>query len=439
MRQVFRAALISITGVGIALAFIDPAAAMPVKPHDSTPTITVSGRVCPSRLIQLQGTGFVKDAYVIQATAGVLATSRGRVVGGSLQPVSLQLPAAMPQSITVTATDLDTDTVVASQQLDLADSVTSAGNRLNPWKEPISADCFAPGEQVSLQIGPNPKVASAARTAAAPVQLLADAQGKVATTLSLTATARPSFNTAVFTGQTSGRNLSLNLLPVPGSTLQAGDTIADDGVSQPNELMSPTPGYDLTIFSGVLTINHWNADGTHSVVYSAGHSPAPAAGGGLRLGLDGNLVATSHTGATTWSTATAGSGSENSVVLQQNGNLVMRTVAGVPIWSSVTGTVGTANNLHTYAYIASSRIHSAVYINALIKQATMVPSLVPSAGRTVYLQRYFKGAWQNMLIRTTNSAGRFTVGFSQNTVYQYRLQVVRSSTGGSATSAGTVH
>jgi hypothetical protein len=432
VRQVFRAALISITGVGLALSFASPGEAVPVRPHDTTPAIAFTGRPCPSKPVQLQGTGFADGAYVIQTSAGALTTSRGHASGGSLQAVTLQLPAAMPQAVTVTATDLTTDTVVASQEIDLAGSVTSAGNRLNPWKEPVSADCFAPGEHVSLQVGPSPKIA------AAPTQLIADAQGKVATTLPLTASGQPSFNTAVFSAQTSSQHVSLDLLPVPGTTLQSGNTIADDGVLAPNELMSPTLGYDLTVFSGTVTINHWNANGTHSVVYSAGHDPSPAVGGGLRMGLDGNLVATSHTGATLWSTATSGSGDENSVVMQQDGNLVMRTSSGVPVWSSVTGTVGTANNLHTYAYISSSRARSAVYINGLIKQATMAPTLARGAGRTVYLQRYLGGTWQNVLSRTSNSTGQLSVGFIQNTVYQYRLLVSHSSTGASATSAGTI-
>lgn len=432
MRQVFRAALSSITGIGLALCFVSPGEAMPVAPHDTTPAVAFIGRACPGKVVQLQGSGFADGSYVVQTSAGALTTSRGHASRGSLQAISLQLPAAMPQSVTVTVTDLDTDTVVTSQQLGLAAPVTSRGNRLNPWREPVSADCFAPGEHVSLQVGPSPQVAVAA-------QLVADAQGKVATTLVLTASAQPSFDTAVFTGQISSQHASLNLLPVPGTTLRSGNTIADDGVSAPNELMSATLGYDLTIFSGSVTVNHWNADGTHAVVYSAGHDPAAMTGGGLRMGLDGNLVATSHTGATAWSTGTSGSGEDNSIVMQQDGNLVMRTSSGVPIWSSVTGTVGTANNLHTYAYIASNRVNSAVYINGLIKQATMAPTLVRGAGRVVYLQRYLNGAWQNMLYRTSNSTGQLAVGFIQTKAYQYRLLVLRSSTGASTTSASTVH
>jgi hypothetical protein len=42
-------------------------------------------------------------------------------------------------------------------------------------------------------------------------------------------------------------------------------------------------------------------------------------------------------------------------------------------------------------------------------------------GRVSYLQRYNAGAWQNVLSRTSNSTGRWTVGFIQAKVFQYRI------------------
>lgn len=78
----------------------------------------------------------------------------------------------------------------------------------------------------------------------------------------------------------------------------------------------------------------------------------------------------------------------------------------------------------TYAYVAASRVNSAVYINALIKQAGAGGTQVASAGRTVYLQRLLNSGWQNMLARVTNSAGRFTVGFLSLSDIEYRLVVI---------------
>jgi len=90
----------------------------------------------------------------------------------------------------------------------------------------------------------------------------------------------------------------------------------------------------------------------------------------------------------------------------------------------------------TWSYTASSRAGNAVYINALIKNWSS-NDLVRGSGRTVYLQRYIGGVWQNMLARTANSTGQFTVGFIQPKVYQYRLVATETSTAWSGNSAST--
>ncbi len=90
----------------------------------------------------------------------------------------------------------------------------------------------------------------------------------------------------------------------------------------------------------------------------------------------------------------------------------------------------------TYAYVASSRSGGAVYINALIKRSSP-GGIVNSPNRVVYIQRYFNRHWQSILSRVTNSAGRFTVGFIQTHVYQYRIYVIPTSTLLAATSAST--
>jgi hypothetical protein len=90
----------------------------------------------------------------------------------------------------------------------------------------------------------------------------------------------------------------------------------------------------------------------------------------------------------------------------------------------------------TWAYVASSRSGRAVYINALVHEATS-NGMVSPGGRTVYLQRYLNGTWQNMLARTTNSAGHITVGFIQTKVYQYRVLATETSSAWGAYSGST--
>jgi len=92
----------------------------------------------------------------------------------------------------------------------------------------------------------------------------------------------------------------------------------------------------------------------------------------------------------------------------------------------------------TWAYVASSRAGSAVYINALIKNySNSYAGLVRGSGRSVYLQRYLNGAWQTMLVRTANSTGQFTVGFIQPKVFQYRLIVTETSSAWGGRSGST--
>jgi len=90
----------------------------------------------------------------------------------------------------------------------------------------------------------------------------------------------------------------------------------------------------------------------------------------------------------------------------------------------------------TWAYVASSRVGSAVYINALVKNFS-ANDLVRGSARSVYLQRYIGGVWQNMLVRTTSSTGQFTVGFIQPKVFQYRLLVTETSSAWGGRSGST--
>jgi hypothetical protein len=111
--------------------------------------------------------------------------------------------------------------------------------------------------------------------------------------------------------------------------------------------------------------------------------------------------------------------------------------AGHTSYPSNTATVTvSATRAVTTAYVASSRQSTAVYINGLIKQQAG-STITRSASRTVYLQRFISGGWQNMLARTSDSNGQLAVGFIQTHSYGYRLYVIVSPTATAATSATT--
>jgi hypothetical protein len=113
-----------------------------------------------------------------------------------------------------------------------------------------------------------------------------------------------------------------------------------------------------------------------------------------------------------------------------NGYSDTGTVAWIP--TSMTFKYGTWN------YIASSRVGTAVYINTQVQQySNSYAGVISPAGRISYLQRYIGGTWQNMIARTSNSTGRWTAGFIQTKVYQYRILTHENGTALSATSAST--
>ena len=93
----------------------------------------------------------------------------------------------------------------------------------------------------------------------------------------------------------------------------------------------------------------------------------------------------------------------------------------------------------SYAYLATSRSGSAVYVNGLIKNYAGGPrsGLIRGAGRVVYLQRYLPSGWQTMLSRAAASTGQMAVGFISTTKLQYRLVVSETSVAWNATSAAS--
>jgi len=94
-------------------------------------------------------------------------------------------------------------------------------------------------------------------------------------------------------------------------------------------------------------------------------------------------------------------------------------------------------NYTTSSYIASSRVRTAVYINSLVHEYSSSTGVISGAGRVSYLQRYNAGAWQNLLKRTSNSAGQWTAGFIQAKVYQYRIVTPATALAGGASSVST--
>lgn len=112
------------------------------------------------------------------------------------------------------------------------------------------------------------------------------------------------------------------------------------------------------------------------------------------------------------------------------GAYVTKFVSGVADAGGISWTsASTTLKYSTQDYTASSRKGAAVYINGLLKNySSSAAGLVRGGGRTVYLQRYIGGGWQNMLSRVTLADGTMTVGFIQNKVFQYRLLTPESAT-----------
>ena len=90
----------------------------------------------------------------------------------------------------------------------------------------------------------------------------------------------------------------------------------------------------------------------------------------------------------------------------------------------------------SWTYSASSRSGHAVYINGLDHQWA-ANGLTQGAGRKNYLQRYVHGTWQTILSKTADAHGKFTVGFIQSAVYQYRWITFQTGITWGAASAST--
>ncbi len=185
-----------------------------------------------------------------------------------------------------------------------------------------------------------------------------------------------------------------------GSTLPAKVTIDGPDVSVPSPITTTCTGYHviaaLQNTSGVADTLNWTAAATSDVAH---FNPRVSAPGTYSTKL---VTGISDAGGVTWTAAS------------------------------------TTLKYSTQDYTASSRQGSAVYINGRLKNySNTATGLVPGGNRVLYLQRYINGGWQTMLSRTTLADGTMTVGFTQKTVYQYRLATVESATIWAGNSAST--
>jgi hypothetical protein len=76
--------------------------------------------------------------------------------------------------------------------------------------------------------------------------------------------------------------------------------------------------------------------------------------------------------------------------------------------------------VRSYAFIATSRVGGAVYVNGLTKQNDTTGVLTRSGNRPIYLQQQYAGYWRTILQRTTSPAGQVAVGFMQKDRLYYR-------------------
>ncbi len=441
-----RAVQASVTVLGLAAALLVGASSSAAT---NAPVLAI-GRACPGFSTTVTGTGFADGNYTLQTTAGTLSVTQVTASGGVLRPApTLRLPTNAPHNFFISATAQANGGVGTRLDTALSDP---AFDRQDGFPAMVfKADCFAPGEHVSVVDSP---------TVSSPASVVADAKGSVLVTFHFHPTPQETYPSAMLTGQTSRQFGSLDLYPLPATTLFAGQSISD--WSDPNALASASDNYELFPGGGILYLNN---SVTGATSWAVGGDPKSQNGSRLVMETDGNLVLFSGAGKVVWNSSTRNSGAANRVILQNDGNLIMYTSAGRPIWSSAAGVIGAPNNLHSYAYGVGTRPYvfvypppavprnppvpvqpvpprwvpgTAVYINGLIKQAIPTGALARGAHRIVYLQRYVSGHWQNMLARTTDSIGQLAVGFIQPRPQIYRLVVLRTSTASAATSAAFV-
>jgi hypothetical protein len=402
----------------------------------SAPIGYLIGPVCPRAPVWLRGAGLLDGSYQVSSTSGVFDVTSVTASDGYLQPFpELWLTTIPAQGFTITLTRSDTGEVVVSELEKQSASQVQSWS-WTPWTRTIEASCFSSGEQVHVQ---------PAAGITAPATVIAPGNGSVRVSFGMHLASQPSLPTSYgqLSGSESGQTANAvdrDNSGVPGTTLLAGQNLTSRNHAplSSDMLASPASGYTFQMNNGNAAVMAWAADGSSHPIWRLDHLYLPEDGSSLKLLTNGNLVLYRPSGQVRWQTGTAGTGSANRLVMQQNGNLVLSTNTGALVWSKDTGQVRDAQGLLSYAYLASSRYRSAVYINGLVHQKSSSGQLIGSAGRTVYLQRYLNGHWQNVLARTSNSNGQLSVGFIQSAVYQYRLLVLPTANTAGTASGSTL-
>lgn len=382
--------------------------------------------VCPGSELTLDSWGYLDGSYQLSSTAGSFNVTSVTATDGYLPFPQLWISTIPAQGFTVTVTRSDSGEVVFTD-FERQDAPRFFTWSRTPWNRTMVADCFRPGETVQVQ---------PAAGITAPATVTADAHNEVRVPFTVHPTSQPYRPAAygLLSGSISGQSGSVtdSDSTVPGTTLLAGQSLTNQAPVN-DMLASPATGYTFQLNNGNAAVLAWAADGSSHSIWRMDNRNLPESGSNLKLLSDGNLVMYRPNGQLRWQTGTAGTGSANRLVMRQNGNLVLSTSTGALVWSKDTGQVRNAQGLISYAYLASSRTGAAVYVNGLVHQKNNAGQLIASADRTVYLQRYLNGHWQNVLARTTGGHGQLSVGFIQPAVYQYRLLVLpTASTSGTA-------
>jgi hypothetical protein len=423
VRRLLSALLVVLTGLAFTVATNPTASAA------GQPQLWTNYQACIGIAMPIFGDGFTPGQdYQLSATAGSFESSTLTADQDGRLTAALNVPADITpnDSIVITAAATSAlDTVLATfrlsgfQRASVRASGQSAYSQLDAWplnsKLFLDTLCFQPGENLEV---------SSPQLSAGPLAIkYFVGYGDITTTVA--AVHATGMATVTVTGSVSRRQAS-TVISTGGNVLDAGTELQDMGRGQ---LISASGSYRLLLGGYGMYVCHFPPVLTQDFCDQTWSTPMdpyqPEGAATLRLQSDGDLVLL-HDSRPVWSTGTVGAG--NRLTLRDDGNLALTSSRGDLLWSSKTGLVHGAAGAVSAAYIAGSRSGRVLYVDGLIKQWAGAGQLVRSPHRLVYLQRYLDRHWQNMLARTTDGAGQFTVGFIQPSPQLYRL-IVTSATG----------
>jgi hypothetical protein len=405
-------ATLTASGDPTVLASLD----VPVAP----PTLGVNG-ACPGWHSYLLGFGYLVGSYDVQSESGVLASSPVQTNPDGVLEDTLALSDTVTGGFTVTITPVGGSTPVVNTTLPLAKPTVFAGF-WDSWHGTVNGFCFKPNEQVTL---------SSSGGLIMPASVTADLNGEIPPLVQITNRPDPGVNppiTVTFAGQSSHQQATLSVSNIARAALLPGQLLK--GHEFGARIASSAPAYDFEPNACRAPIWHQTPSGSRSVSWTALPVTSSLVGQvdcSLLMQADGNAVLRSPTGQLTWSTDTHVAGSR--LLLTDTGSLRVVSPTGTVLWDS--------SIAPSRVSISSSRVGSALFINGLVQQRAPTAQLVRGSHRTVYLQRYLDGHWQNVLSRGTDTNGQLAVGFIQSTAMQYRLFVLPTATAAGATSSGS--